>query len=145
MLPEKLLERYRERCGFYASTVSRILQNTLYEFMERGYFERNLNKMRRIYKKRHELLIDCLKQCGWCRDIFGEHSGLHLLARTDPKLSEKQILEGCGTEGILIRGLSEYDITKKESGKDPVLILGYGALKEEEIPGAVDGISRILR
>ena len=101
--------------------------------------------MRRIYKKRHELLIDCLKQCGWCRDIFGEHSGLHLLARTDPKLSEKQILEGCGTEGILIRGLSEYDITKKESGKDPVLILGYGALKEEEIPGAVDGISRILR
>ncbi len=145
VLPEKLLERYRERCGFYASTVSRILQNTLYEFMERGYFERNLNKMRRIYKKRHELLIDCLKQCGWCRDIFGEHSGLHLLARTDPKLSEKQILEGCGTEGILIRGLSEYDITKKESGKDPVLILGYGALKEEEIPGAVDGISRILR
>lgn len=145
VLPEKLLERYRERCGFYASTVSRILQNTLYEFMERGYFERNLNKMRRIYKKRHELLIDCLKQCGWCRDIFGEHSGLHLLARTDPKLSEKQILEGCETEGILIRGLSEYDITKKESGKDPVLILGYGALKEEEIPGAVDGISRILR
>ena len=145
VLPEKLLERYRERCGFYASTVSRILQNTLYEFMERGYFERNLNKMRRIYKKRHELLIDCLKQCGWCRDIFGEHSGLHLLARTDPKLSEKQILEGCGKEGILIRGLSEYDITKKESGKDPVLILGYGALKEEEIPGAVDGISRILR
>ncbi len=107
VLPEKLLERYRERCGFYASTVSRILQNTLYEFMERGYFERNLNKMRRIYKKRHELLIDCLKQCGWCRDIFGEHSGLHLLARTDPKLSEKQILEGCETEGILIRGLSE--------------------------------------
>lgn len=145
VLPEKLLEHYRERCGFYASTVSRILQNTLYEFMERGYFERNLNKMRRIYKKRHELLIDCLKQCGWCRDIFGEHSGLHLLARTDPKLSEKQILEGCETEGILIRGLSEYDITKKESGKDPVLILGYGALKEEEIPGAVDGISRILR
>ncbi len=145
VLPEKLLERYRERCGFYASTVSRILQNTLYEFMERGYFERNLNKMRRIYKKRHELLIDCLKQCEWCRDIFGEHSGLHLLVRTDPKLSEKQILEGCGKEGILIRGLSEYDITKKERGKDPVLILGYGALKEEEIPGAVDGISRILR
>ena len=145
VLPENLLERYRKRCGFYASTVSRILQNTLYEFMERGYFERNLNKMRRIYKKRHELLMDCLKQCGWCRNIFGEHSGLHLLAKTDSKLSEKQILAQCSREGIRIRGLSEYDITQKTEDADPVLILGYGALKEEEIPKAVDEISRILR
>lgn len=144
VLPGKLLERYRERCGFYASTVSRIVQNTLYEFMERGYFERNLNKMRRIYKKRHELLLECLKQSGWCTKIFGEHSGLHLLAQTDTGLGEEQIIERCRKKDIRIRGLSEYDITEKEKDNHPVLILGYGALKEEEIPEAVEKISGIF-
>ena len=35
-LPEKLLGAYRQRAGFYTSTVSRIDQNILYQFMISG-------------------------------------------------------------------------------------------------------------
>ena len=37
VLPRPLLEAYRERAGFYASTVSRIDQTILYEFLTGGH------------------------------------------------------------------------------------------------------------
>ena len=39
ILPPKLLERYREKLGFYACTVSGFEQYTLAKFLEQGYFE----------------------------------------------------------------------------------------------------------
>ena len=47
VLPYPLLERYRSECGFYSCTVSRIDQTILNEFIQDGYFERYLNKMRK--------------------------------------------------------------------------------------------------
>ncbi len=45
VLPLDLLKIYKENCGFYASTVSRIDQRILNEFIKDGYFERYLNKI----------------------------------------------------------------------------------------------------
>ena len=56
VLPESLLEKYLRECGFYSCTVSRIDQSILDEFIREGYFERHLNKMRKIYRAKHELL-----------------------------------------------------------------------------------------
>ncbi len=49
VLPPGLLKRYRSKAGFYASTVSRIDQNILYQFLAQGHFERHLIRMRSIY------------------------------------------------------------------------------------------------
>ncbi len=51
VLPKKLLKVYTEKCGFYASTVPKIQQMTICNFMKEGYFERHLNRMRSSYKK----------------------------------------------------------------------------------------------
>ncbi|MCQ5146811.1 hypothetical protein NE476_31570, partial [Enterocloster bolteae] len=57
VLPEHLLEAYRERAGFYLSTVSRIDQNILYQFITQGYYERHLNRMRALYKGTHDTML----------------------------------------------------------------------------------------
>ena len=44
VLPVRLLDRYKKQAGFYASTVSRIDQNILYQFLEQGHFERHLKQ-----------------------------------------------------------------------------------------------------
>ena len=47
ILPEQLLERYKETMGEFSCTVPVLDQYVLAEFIERGHFEQHLNRVRR--------------------------------------------------------------------------------------------------
>ena len=47
ILPEQLLERYYETSGGFSCTVPVLEQYALAEFMNKGYFEQHLSRMRR--------------------------------------------------------------------------------------------------
>ncbi len=79
ILPEKLLCRYRERCWYFSSTVSRIDQRILNEFMHNGHFERHLNRMRSLYRARHDELTACLAPFRKWFSVRGTGTGLHLV------------------------------------------------------------------
>ena len=66
ILPPKLLERYREKLGFYACTVSGFEQYTLAKFLEQGYFERHLGRMRNRYRQKRDQVITA-----FCRAFGG--------------------------------------------------------------------------
>ena len=53
VLPEELLERYREKLGFYACTVPVYDQLVLAEFIRCGELERVINRRRRKMEKRN--------------------------------------------------------------------------------------------
>ncbi len=144
VLPVQLLKRYYETCGFYASTVPRIMQSTIYEFIAGGHFERNLNKMRAVYKRRHEFLLEKLKTCSWCQAVRGEHSGLHLLAELPPHCSETELIQQCKEKGVRVYGLSEYCVDKKTEKESGVLILGFGGMEEERIAAGLEKITEIF-
>ena len=57
VLPLPLLRVYEEKCSFYSTTVSRIDQRILNEFIGNGHFERHLNRMRKIYREKHDRLL----------------------------------------------------------------------------------------
>lgn len=61
VLPPALLKRYEKECAFFSSTVSRIDQTVLNEFIRSGAFERHLNKMRKVYKEKHDILLEELR------------------------------------------------------------------------------------
>ncbi len=92
ILPWELMERYNERCRFFSSTVSRIDQSILDEFIREGYFERYLNKMRNIYRGKHDLILQGLQPFREKFEITGAGAGLHLLltAKTTGGTGEKQ-------------------------------------------------------
>ncbi len=92
ILPWELMERYNERCCFFSSTVSRIDQSILDEFIREGYFERYLNKMRNIYRGKHDLILQGLQPFREKFEITGAGAGLHLLltAKTTGDTREKQ-------------------------------------------------------
>ena len=98
VLPLSLLVRYRSQTSFYASTVSRIDQNILYQFLSGGHFERHLNRMRAFYKTKHDLFWSRWNRLrkqfeirGACRssysaDIQKRRAG----GSTDPEKRQKQ-------------------------------------------------------
>lgn len=142
VLPVKLLTEYREKCGFYSSTVSRIDQTILNEFIQNGYFERYLNKMRKYYKLKHDLMLNELKafECDFV--ISGENAGLHMLL-TDKKERTEEELRTCAEDaGIKVYPMGEFYMeTPLRTERKAAVILGYGALSQEDI---VDGL-RALR
>lgn len=131
VLPDALLEKYRRDCSFYSCTVSRIDQRILDEFIRDGYFERHLNKMRKIYRGKHELLLECLQPLRQEFALSGENAGLHILLTSKSGISERRLVRDAGRENVRVYGLSESMM--EEAGDSATVLLGFGALTEEEI------------
>lgn len=138
ILPKELLKIYEEKGRALSSTVSRMDQMIINEFITGGYMERHLNKMRGIYKMKHDSLMNALKVFPKSCRIKGENAGVHLLLEIPGEIDEKSLIEEAKKDGIYIQGLSESCFA--ECGKLPVttLILGYAVLKEEDIKTAVE-------
>lgn len=135
VLPEHLLRSYRERCGFYSCTVPRMTQAVLCRFLEEGHFERHLNRMRNLYKNKHDTLLRLLRQESWVRRIYGEYAGLHVLVEPVGDICEEELIREAQTAGLELHGLSEYRIGSGtvENTSGMAILLGYGNLTEEEM------------
>lgn len=145
VLPPGLMERYRKNCGFYSTTVPKIQQEVLRCFIEEGHFERHLNKMRGIYRTKHDFLLNMLKQYPWVKKVSGDHAGLHVLVQVNSRLGEQELCRMAGERGVRVYGLSEYLVGEAERGKrDAVLLLGYGRLSEEDMVQGLSVLNDIL-
>ena len=98
ILPGELLLRYREKCWFFSSTVSRIDQRILNEFMKNGHFERHLNRMRSLYRTRHDELLTRLRLLQDRYRILGAGTGLHLVLQASPETAARIAESMSGTE-----------------------------------------------
>ena len=137
VLPPSLLVRYRSQISFYASTVSRIDQNILYQFLSGGHFERHLNRMRAIYKTKHDLLLEQVEPLRKQFEIRGEHAGLHILLTSRNGVPEEVLIRKAAEAGVRVYGLNSYFIQPEHNHRPSAVVLGYASLSEEQI---VDGI-----
>lgn len=139
VLPERLMEAYEKNCSFFSSTVSRIDQTILNEFILSGAFERHLNRMRKAYREKHDLLLDCLQPLLNRYRLSGEYAGLHVLFTSRVPAGEEELLERAAACGVRIYGLKEAALAPFETDYATVL-LGYGGLDQERIR---EGIRRL--
>ncbi len=140
VLPEKLMEMYREKADFYFSTVSRIDQSIIGRFIQDGYFERHLNKMRGIYKGKHDILLQCLKSMDIDFVVKGESAGLHLLLEFDERYSEDILVKAAYDVGVKVYALSDYYI--RELKHRPTIILGFARLSLEDIQEGLELLNK---
>lgn len=143
VLPLHLLKKYQESCSFYSTTVSKIQQEVLREFIRGGYFGRHLNKMRRIYKNKHDFLVGELKKKNWVENIAGDNAGLHVLVQVNTTLTEEEICKKAAECGIRLMGIREHYIHTPPEGR-PVLLLGYGKPDEQEIQKGLEVLESII-
>lgn len=162
VLPLHLGRRFKERFGFYSSTVSVQQQRLVCRFMETGDFERHLNRMRRVYKAKHDFLLRELKKRPWVRGIKGENAGLHLLVEVAADTAEAEVIAAARERGVQLYGLESCRIacglTSEEQGMCPAaeklpqrqekggvsFVLGFGGLSEDEIAEGLAVLDRIL-
>ncbi len=140
-LPEALMERFREKLGFYSCTVPSFEQYTLARFLSRGHFEKHINRMRKAYRTTRNRIVEVLRGCAMAENltILEQNAGLHFILKVNSTLSDREMVEKCARAGIRIRSLSEYF-----HGHQPIethcLVVNYAGLKDEDI----DKLAQIL-
>ncbi len=140
LLPPSLIKLFREKGRLYLSSVSRLEQNVVHSFMSSGSFERHLNRMRNIYRKKRQLLVSLLSQHHNI-EILGENAGHHILIRIKG-LSESEIVGLAREEKIRVYPVSSYFIGGVSAEYESSVLLGYGALSEKQID---EGIKRLIK
>lgn len=143
VLPMSLMERYEQIGRCFSSTVSRVDQRMLQLFMEQGYYERHLNKMRALYKNKHDVLLSEVRKLGCVKKILGERSGVHILLVLSGNVPEQERIRQAEQAGVKVYPLSEYCVD--ESVCEPTIILGYARMTEEEIREAVRRLSEVWK
>ncbi len=133
VLPNHLMERYHENLSYLLCPVPIFEQKALCRFIEEGYFERHLNKMRNIYRRKREVLTDALIKTDCPITILGADAGLHLMVTIDNHMSEEQLISNALKQGVKVYGSSKYYYDKAFLPKQPAIILGYAVMSEEEI------------
>jgi GntR family transcriptional regulator/MocR family aminotransferase len=106
-------------------------QAILYEFMKGGFFLRHLRKMRLLYKKRQDCLIQLLNKYG--KDLFKterQNSGMHLIAWLPKNIRDHEVAAFLEKEKIIATPVSLYSEKQK---LPPGLILGYTAFNERRL------------
>ena len=110
VLPEKLMERCRESANKFANPVSSCEQYTMAKFLNDGYFERHLRRMKMYCKESGQQLMRLLRASKKLPvvEITGGESGTHLLVKLDTDLTDMQIRWAARQRGIGVSCLSQY-------------------------------------
>ena len=126
ILPVHLANIFYSRLSFYSCTVSNFEQYTLASFIDRGYFEKHINRMRLYYIRQRKRLISCIENSSLkdkC-EIIENESGLHFLLRLRTDIPDEVLKEKMKESGIKIQSLSEFYLSD-EGAKEHYFIINY--------------------
>ncbi|WP_429945950.1 PLP-dependent aminotransferase family protein [Bibersteinia trehalosi] len=145
VLPPELLTRFHQQLGFYASTVSNFEQYVLAEFIQQGYFEKHINRMRAYYQKKRDNLLFSLKNSPLAEKITikEENAGLHFIVQFHTELNDEQILQSANEQGIKMVSLARYYQDKSQAPKN-AFVVGYSNLADKQVDEVVRWLKNIF-
>jgi GntR family transcriptional regulator/MocR family aminotransferase len=109
-------------------------QLALADFLERGELDRHLRRVRPIYRRRRDQLLDALGSELPLLDPCGASAGLHVLAWLPDGTDERAVIGAAVHAGIGVNGLTRRRIRPEGRGG---LIFGYGTIAEHDIAPAI--------
>ena len=144
VLPKQLCGRFTVRLGFYSCTVPVFEQLTLAKFMEKGHFERHINRMKKIYRQRRDILCKKISESrlGDFVKISGCDAGMHLLLTVENGMKQNELLAGAAKEGVKVYGLSEYYSFPVSNMPENIIVAGFSGLNSEQLVRGAEALER---
>jgi GntR family transcriptional regulator/MocR family aminotransferase len=117
-------------------------QQVLTDFINEGYLERHIRRMRNLYDRRRQTLMDALvRHLGQRVTILGENAGIHLMVRLHTHLSDKEIVAKAAQQGVELVNAQRYYM--EGTGKCE-FVIGYSDLTEEKITEGIYKLAQVL-
>ncbi len=134
VLPWKLLKIFYNKLSFYSCTVSNFEQYTLARFINNGYFEKHINRMRNYYRNVRDRLMDEIKKSRLSDicEISEEGSGLHFLLKIHTEIPDSEYVEICRQNNINVSCLSQYYMEDNVNYKVYGEARGKGSIQQKQ-------------
>ncbi|MBE7120143.1 PLP-dependent aminotransferase family protein [Bacillus cereus] len=143
VLPPHLLSAYKELGGMFKQTVSTMQQLAFATFIQKGDWERHINRIRTLYKRKHISLVkSIMDEMGAHVHILGEQSGLHIVLHVHNGMNEQELINTAAKQRIKLYPLSTYDSVHNLREASYVL-LGFGGIPEDCIETVVKLLKKV--
>lgn len=145
VLPVPLIKRYNRELSFYSCTVSTFEQFALAQFIERGHFEKHINRMRLHHARTRGTVLKQLQ--GAFSDtqvqIVEHDSGLHFLLRILCKKNDDVVKAIFADHGLRLASLGDFEVDNP-TNTTHTFVLRYGAINAQVLPHLLAAIQSVL-
>lgn len=128
VVPESLIERFRDSANHLCGPGSILPQATVADFMMQGHFARHLRRMRSLYAHRRGYLVNALAQAfGPSLHVQSQAGGLHVLTHLSARRNDRVLAEAAQSYGLAVQALSTWRMRKSSQGG---LLMGFANVSE---------------
>lgn len=154
VLPPHLAQLFYDTLSFYSCTVSTFDQFTLASFIEKGYFEKHINRMRLQYGRKREQVLGIFeevlgsesKSSGY--KIVENDSGLHFILELKTRYKDAEIEKQLLSKNIKISAISDFYMdafdAKLDAASQGKFIIDYSNMNIALLPDALKEIKKLL-
>lgn len=134
IIPESLMTRFKPLISRYSQSVSKIEQLALENFMADGAFERHIRRIKKIYSKKNQKLIEAFERHkSSVVTMVGSSSGLHVTLSFDLKVDLSGTIEACRKLGIVLEEIAGYK-------QGNIVVFSYSGVPDDAMDDVVEKI-----
>lgn len=119
-----------------------LYQLVLTDFLREGHLARHLRRMRAIYQRRRDALVEAIRQrLDGTLTIVNADAGMHLTAWLPQHIDDRAVARRAAMRGISVTALSTCYAGKASK---PGLVLGFGGAGEEALVRGVATLAQVI-
>jgi GntR family transcriptional regulator / MocR family aminotransferase len=142
ILPEGLCADVQRELATSVVHISGLDQLTFVDFLARGELDRHLRRMRSVYMRRRDILVEALSRRLPNMNVSGIAAGLHVVLELPSFELEERALEAARGRGIYLQSLSEHALPGYDGPAG--LLIGFGGITEAAVPAAVEELAAVV-
>jgi GntR family transcriptional regulator / MocR family aminotransferase len=131
VVPAALVEAFTTMRTLVSRHPPLLEQHVLAAFLAEGHFARHLRRMRALYARRQQALVDAARrELGGLLHVPPADAGMHLVGWLPEGMDDDAVSRRAAAQGIAATPLSAYALAARVP---PGLVLGYTGLNEQTI------------
>lgn len=137
LVPERMTDVFDRMFQFWASGPPTATQAIVADFMDEGHFATHIRLMRRLYKARHDALMEASDLLPDCVSLQETTSGFHTPAFIAGNVDEQALVAQAAEKCVTLAPLSRYCLDPIEKNG---LVFGFGSVAPEDIRRGIETI-----
>jgi GntR family transcriptional regulator/MocR family aminotransferase len=144
VLPHWILELYLNKYKMNEQTTSKLDQLALARFINRGYMQSHIRKMKKYYEDKYVIITKAIqKYMGDNVKLISSDTGMRVILEIKTNYTEDQIVQLAENADVNISPISKYYKAKSNYKQDGIIrvLISYKGISAEDIEPAIKALS----
>jgi GntR family transcriptional regulator/MocR family aminotransferase len=142
VVPDLLAARFRACKAFADGAGAMLLQTAIADFIQDGHFQAHLRRMRAVYRKKRDRLLQLLHLHDVPVGVRPRPAGMHVTLLLEQECSDVEVAQRMAERGFETLSLSEYYLEKGHARQG--LLAGFTGASDVDLEDFVSALSAVL-